>query len=54
MNDFIIETTRPNASSKNGQEIMRWIGIRMSVLAMIEALPGYKPSVVDGGPEVLK
>ena len=54
MNGFIIETTHPNPRVMGGQEVTHWIGIKRSVLQMIEAVPGRKPSVVDRGPEVLQ
>ena len=53
MNGFIIETTQ-DATAQDRRTATRWIGIAGSAADMIAMLPGYSPSVVDRGPEVLE
>lgn len=54
MNGYIIEMSRPCEGDPSEQDLVYWIGIQASAQAMISALEGHSPSVVDRGPRVLE
>jgi len=53
MNGYIMEIGRSSGAARGGAEVLLWIGITASAMAMLATINGHRARIVDQGPDAL-